>query len=794
MALGFDNAGDRLERYTNPPSGDACTMMGWFYLVSTGTTAPLLRLAEDAGNSFVAYVNTSSQLTLYASSIVTGTTLSTGIWYHVAMVADGTNVTIYLDGELDSQAADLPLSTFRIVIGNDSDFGTGFVGRAVGIKIYDAALTQEEIQIEMNQQELGRTENVNSWFPMVDDTAAACLKDNSGFARDLALVGSVTVEDGPGVAWRQSEARVMLALLDAVSQFARPDGDVSAGTWTTTTLFSKVDDDPADDADFISSVSAPVNTICELSLSDVDDPFASTGHILRVRRKKTAESTNQMDMRYRILQGATQIASWADDTNISETAFAAAERTLTGAEADAITNYADLRVEIRANQNTQAPAAPTFVAAGSVASGTTGISVSPPSGLLNGDVLLLFIATENQAVATPSPGWAIVTDSPQSTGTAGNTAATRLSIFWKRTNGSEGVATAADPGDSWVGRMAAFRGCIATGDPWDVTAGGVLSTASTAVSINGDTTTVANCLIVAAFSHSTDINSTVQVSGWTNASLASITERIDDSTTSGDGDGIGVATGVKVVAGAYSATTATLVTASNQGRISIALKPPANPSIAAQVSWVEFEVPPAGVAPVVDDFNRANGGLGSGWEHVKGASAMVISSNTAIAGASFEQEIERRSEATFPDDQFAQAKIQFTTGANASETGVAVRIDGSGNCYYARVGDTTITLRKIVAGVDTFITDFSLAHSVSTYYTVKLEVIGNNLIVTQDGVERINTNDTDLTTGKPGIYANGNSDRPALDDFEATAGQAGPGDEYPSGSTGPFHMRSIITR
>jgi hypothetical protein len=321
--------------------------------------------------------------------------------------------------------------------------------------------------------------------------------------------------------------------------------------------------------------------------------------------------------------------------------------------------------------------------------------------------------------------------------------------------------------------MAAFRGCIATGDPWDVTAGGVLSTASTAVSINGDTTTVANCLIVAAFSHSTDINSTVQVSGWTNASLASITERIDDSTTSGDVEVPPAGVALKVAAGAYSATTATLVTASNQGRISIALKPPANPSIAAQVSWVEFEVPPAGVAPVVDDFNRANGALGSGWEHVLGASAMVISSNTAIAGASFEQEIERRSEATFPDDQFAQAKIQFTTGANASETGVAVRIDGSGNCYYCRVGDTTITLRKIVAGTDSFITDFSLAHSVSTYYTVKLEVIGNNLIVTENGVERINTNDTSLTTGKPGIYCNGNSDRPALDDFEATAGTAG---------------------
>jgi hypothetical protein len=606
MALGFDNSGDRVERFTNPPSYSSFTMMGWFYLDSTGTTAPLLRLAEDLGNNFVVYINTSSQLTLYGSAILAGSTLSTGVWRHIAMVGDETNVTIYLDASQDIQLATMALSPFRIVIGNDSDFGTGFRGRAVGVKIFDVALTADEIFLEMNQQELGRTESVNSWFPMVDDTVTACLKDYSGFGRNWDLVGALTVEDGPATVWRQSEARVMLALLEAASQFARPDGDVSAGTWTATPLFSKVDDDPADDGDFITSASAPVNDICELSLSNVDDPFASTGHILRVRRKKSAESTNQMDMRYRLLQGATEIASWTDDTNVSETAFAAAERTLTGGEADAITDYTNLRVEIRANQVTQAPAAPTFVAVGTVASGTTGISIPPPAGLLNNDILLLFIATENQAVATPTD-WAIVADSPQSTGTAGNTAATRLSIFWKRTTGTEGNAIAGDPGDSWVGRMAAFRGCIASGNPWDVTAGGVLASPSTAVSINGDTTTVANCLIVAAFSHSTDITSTAQVSGWTNASLASITERIDNSTTSGDGDGIGMATGVKVSAGAYSATTATLVTASNQGRISIALKPPSNPSVAAQVSWVELEVP--GIEEAVDGFPAGYGGI-----------------------------------------------------------------------------------------------------------------------------------------------------------------------------------------
>jgi hypothetical protein len=601
MSLAFDSTSDRLERFTNIVSPLGSTMMAWFYFASFGSgVSPLLVLAEQSGEFYSAQVNASSQLELYngsGGSPEAGSTVSAGNWYHVAMIDDGVNVKVYLGGILDITMDHVGIGPDSMTIGNDSSFGQAFRGRVAALKVYQRALTVDELNLEMGQHELVKSDDINTWLPMVDDNVADCLRDYSAIGGDLALgvSSALTVEDGPPIPWREFEFALTFSTLDASPEFARPDGDVSAGSWTATPLWQKVDEAPADDGDFITSASAPVNDTCELSLTDVPDPGVSTGHILRVHRKKSASSGNQMDMRYRLLQGTTEIASWTDDTNISETAFALAERTLTGGQADAITDYTNLRVEIRANQNTQASAAPTFVAVGAVGNGVGAISVAPPAGLLNNDILLLFIATENQAVATPS-GWAIVADSPQSTGTAGNTAATRLSIFWKRTTGSESNATAADPGDSWVGRMMAVRGCVTSGDPWDVTAGGVLSTANTAVSINGDTTTVDNCLIVAAFSHTTDISSTAQVSGWTNASLASITERIDNTVTSGDGGGIGVATGVKVSAGAYNATTATLVTASNQGRISIALKPPAAPSVAAQVSWVEFEVPGVEVA------------------------------------------------------------------------------------------------------------------------------------------------------------------------------------------------------
>jgi hypothetical protein len=222
-------------------------------------------------------------------------------------------------------------------------------------------------------------------------------------------------------------------------------------------------------------------------------------------------------------------------------------------------------------------AAPTYQAVGPLVGGTGAQTVVWPTHQ-SGDVALLLIETANQAatpmLSTPA-GFVEVTNSPQGTGTAGGTAATRLAVYWKRaTTSAEASPRVADSGDHQVAIIITFRGVIASGNPWDVTAGNVAATASTSVLIPGATTTVANTLVVAIVCNGTD-TSTAQTSGWTNANLVptSLTERADGGSFAGNGGGFGVATGVKETAGAYGATTATLATSSVQGRMSIALKP-----------------------------------------------------------------------------------------------------------------------------------------------------------------------------------------------------------------------------
>jgi hypothetical protein len=213
----------------------------------------------------------------------------------------------------------------------------------------------------------------------------------------------------------------------------------------------------------------------------------------------------------------------------------------------------------------------TYVGAGTKASGTGAVTPALPTGWQANDIFLLFCETANEAVTAPT-GWTEVANSPQGTGTAGGTSSTRLTVFWRRATSSETAPTIADPGDHICAGILAFRNVVETGNPWDVTAGDVLTTASTSVTIPGATTSVPGCMVVVAVATGPD-TTTAQCSGWTNTNLQNLQELVDYYTNSGNGGGFGVASGTMTNAGNYGSTTATVATSFVQGRISIALKP-----------------------------------------------------------------------------------------------------------------------------------------------------------------------------------------------------------------------------
>jgi hypothetical protein len=222
-------------------------------------------------------------------------------------------------------------------------------------------------------------------------------------------------------------------------------------------------------------------------------------------------------------------------------------------------------------------ALPTWVAVGTKSESTAAdLTPAAPAGYTTGDTLVIVVESANQTIAFngSAQGFVEGPSSPQSTGTAGGSGATRLAYFWKTAaSGSETMPTLAGAGlDHLTAAVMAFRGCDPT-DPFDVSAGDTGSPASTSVTVPGFTTSVTDALCVGIASTRFD-NSTGQVGSWANASLANVTQRVNYNSNLGNGGGFGVATGEKATAGVVGTWSATLNNSAEQARIAFALQPP----------------------------------------------------------------------------------------------------------------------------------------------------------------------------------------------------------------------------
>ena len=208
---------------------------------------------------------------------------------------------------------------------------------------------------------------------------------------------------------------------------------------------------------------------------------------------------------------------------------------------------------------------------GTVDGAAVAITPGLPTGTQAGDFLLLFLETSDQtiSIATPS-GWLEAPNSPVSE----TTDVTRLTVFYKVAVAGETAPTTTDSGDHQIGRIIGFTG-VNINNPFDVTASGTDATSSTTGTVPGATTTVANTMVVAAIATTTDAgaNSTAHYSGFTNANLTNLTERIDNQRIAGNGGTLGVATGDFASIGSYGGTDFTIVTAARKAMWSCALKP-----------------------------------------------------------------------------------------------------------------------------------------------------------------------------------------------------------------------------
>lgn len=211
-----------------------------------------------------------------------------------------------------------------------------------------------------------------------------------------------------------------------------------------------------------------------------------------------------------------------------------------------------------------------FVGKSAFGSGTASVSAAAVTGVQAGDLLLIFVESANQPIASIA-GYTQVTGSPVQTGTANAAGGVALQVFYAFATGADSSTTVGDAGDHTTAIKLAYRGVDQT-TPFDATAvTGIKTPASTSSSFPGITTATAGAWVIHASALDLDLASTATTGTPTNANLTGLTERHDQTVTSGFGGGLVIIDGVKAAAGASGNTTAT-VTSTVQVYMTLALR------------------------------------------------------------------------------------------------------------------------------------------------------------------------------------------------------------------------------
>jgi hypothetical protein len=122
--------------------------------------------------------------TSWEPRVISNTTLSPETWYHVAITYDGSDLKVYINGELDGiQARTGPIysTTSSLSIGSWSGMQNYFNGTIDDVKIYNRALSADEIKIDM-------TGSVGYW--KFDEGYGTTAHDSSPMKNDGTIYGA----------------------------------------------------------------------------------------------------------------------------------------------------------------------------------------------------------------------------------------------------------------------------------------------------------------------------------------------------------------------------------------------------------------------------------------------------------------------------------------------------------------------------------------------------------------------------------------------------------------------------
>lgn len=125
-----------------------------------------------------------------------------------------------------------------------------------------------------------------------------------------------------------------------------PEEDISLGEWTdeldgTTDIYTSIDEELPNDSDYIKSPFLPQANTYKVKLQNAVDPETGNNHSVFCRFSCSGSAS----IKIRLVEGTTTIAEWEEEASAS---IVTVEKVLTTEQADSITDYENLYLELEA--------------------------------------------------------------------------------------------------------------------------------------------------------------------------------------------------------------------------------------------------------------------------------------------------------------------------------------------------------------------------------------------------------------------------------------------------------------
>jgi hypothetical protein len=154
----FDGVDDYVQLSNTSFNYNNVTVNIWINRNTTATTYPVIISKESNNTGWILHIINTDKIfwkvnNASNSAITTTGSLATGSWYNITATYDALQLSVYINGKLDTTKPDtsgiFPNST-SIRIGEYQITGNAFKGSMSSIQIYNRALSAQEIQQNYN--------------------------------------------------------------------------------------------------------------------------------------------------------------------------------------------------------------------------------------------------------------------------------------------------------------------------------------------------------------------------------------------------------------------------------------------------------------------------------------------------------------------------------------------------------------------------------------------------------------------------------------------------------------------